>query len=123
MIHKSREYQVREWEGIAAELAGALTESSWTLCTGFVSGGVYYLNDSFGEDSAQEWALLIQDGMSGTYDQIESVTFSWIDKAAAEEHILAAHRNFGVGREPKPYETGLRPKITTDNAHVCHLCR
>ena len=44
----------------AEELARKLTESTWTLCTGFYVVGhdeYLFVNDSTHEDGAGEWAL------------------------------------------------------------------
>lgn len=59
------------------ELAEKLTQHSWTLCTAFRYGDIYFLNDSSGEDSAQEYAVFRKDA-EGRYVKIESYTCSWM---------------------------------------------
>ena len=56
MLHQKRIFGVGDIEGIE-ELAEKLTETTWTLCTGFRFQGLLFLNDSFTEDSAQEYAV------------------------------------------------------------------
>lgn len=93
------------------ELAEKLTGSTWTLCTGFELEGVLFLNDSFSEDSAQEYAVI----KAG--HQVESITFSWCDRPQAERHIRTILAGAGVDMGPS------RPKIDTSRRHSCHLCR
>jgi len=72
-------------------LAIALTEQTWCLCAAFCVEGhpdYLFLNDSTHEDGAGEFAVLKK--AHGGFIQIESVTFSWCDRARALEHILAA---------------------------------
>ena len=110
MIHNKRTFHV----GVVAtpeELAEKLTGSTWTLCTGFELDGVLFLNDSFSEDSAQEYAV-IKDG-----HQVESITFSWCDRPQAEQliqNIIAGH-SVDMGF--------VKPKIDANSRHSCHLCR
>ena len=68
MVHVKRRYHVRE-VATAEELAGELTRTTWSLCAGFALKGYLFLNDSFTEDSAQEYAVIIE-GL-----QVESITF------------------------------------------------
>jgi len=110
MIHGKRTFHV----GAVAtpeELAEKLTGSTWTLCTGFELDGVLFLNDSFSEDSAQEYAV-IEDG-----HQVESITFSWCDRPQAEQHIRTIIAGAGVDMGP------TRPKVDASSRHSCHLCR
>lgn len=58
-----------------------LTGSTWTLCTGWEHAGLWYLNDSTGEDGAQEYAVVYR-GV-----QIETITFGWDSEAEALRHI------------------------------------
>ena len=52
------------------ELVENLTERTWPLCTGFSLQEIFFLNDSFSEAGAQEYAV-VRDGR-----QIESLTVS-----------------------------------------------
>ncbi|MCH7549139.1 MAG: hypothetical protein IH969_06345 [Candidatus Krumholzibacteriota bacterium] len=87
MIHTKRRYNVAKVKDVE-ELAEMLTATTWTLCTGFGVEGYFVLNDSFTEDSAQEYAV-IKDGR-----QVESITFSWCSQkqaAQAIRHVLAGN--------------------------------
>ena len=57
MIHKNRCFGVGNVQTIE-ELAEKLTTATWTLCTGFRFQGLLFLNDSFTEESAQEYAVI-----------------------------------------------------------------
>lgn len=72
MLHRKRVWQIRDVE--AASLAVELLRChSWTECTGFRAAGTLWLNDSFGADGAQEYAVIREaDG-----HQIESITAIW----------------------------------------------
>lgn len=75
-----------------AQLAERLNNHSWTLCTGFECLGYLYLNDSFSEDSAQEYAVVRKSDLV----QVESITVSWmtqqrIAEFAAEIGSAEAH--------------------------------
>ncbi len=68
------------------ELAGKLTEQTWTLCTAFELAGYLFLNDSTSEDGAQEYAVVrVTD--AGVHIQVESITFSWCTRERALELI------------------------------------
>ena len=87
MIHRNRTYQVAEDVTSVSDLAERLTQHTWCLCTAFklvVGGGVpelLFLNDSFSEDGAQEYAVVCNGR------QVESITFSWCSQAEAHNHI------------------------------------
>lgn len=107
----------------AEELAEKLTQSTWTLCTGFYVASApryLFLNDATHEDGAAEFGVVAGD-MDGPHVQIESITFSWCTVAQALEHIrktLAgeydtssfAHTVDLVGRLDRP------------GKHRCPLC-
>ena len=69
MLHTTRRWQVVDVRGADA-LADKLTDFTWTLCTTFRCDRVLFLNDSFSENGAQEYAV-VRDGR-----QIDSITFS-----------------------------------------------
>lgn len=73
MFHPFRAFRVTDYTD-AATLAMALTEYSWTLCTGFRFAGYLLLNDAISEDGAQEFAVVRED----TMEQVESITASWM---------------------------------------------
>ena len=71
----------------AEELAHKLTESTWTLCTGFQLGEYVFLNDSTSEDGAQEYAVVKR--LSATqWVQLESIIFGWCTLERALNHVL-----------------------------------
>jgi len=74
MTH-SRKYKIAKITDVK-ELAKQIMTTQ-TLCMGFEHEGVLFLNDSFTEDSAQEYAIVIPQ-KDGSFAQTESVTFSWI---------------------------------------------
>ena len=114
MIHNKRKYNVDRVDS-AAELAEKLKQCTWCLCTGFELEGYLFLNDSFTEDSAQEYAV-IRDGR-----QLESITFSWCTPEDALAHIKAVLD----GRyDDVDYAYDVEPKIEPAAEHEpCPLCR
>jgi hypothetical protein len=109
MIHLDRTFFVTDVE-TAEDLAEKLTEQTWTLCTGFRLDNLLFLNDSFSEDGAQEYAV-IRDNR-----QVESITFSWVNSERALELIIWL-MNGGTT------DMGLFiPHIDTSPSHRCPLC-
>jgi len=108
MIHTKRRYCVRKVSS-SADLAEELTRCTWSLCTGFSLRGYLFLNDSFSEDSAQEYAV-ISNGR-----QVESITFSWCDCIQATRHIDDILADVHVDLGP------VSPR--TDHGRQCLLCR
>ena len=108
MVHRRRIYNIAKIESVE-ELAKAVTESVWTLCTGFELGGHLFLNDSFTEDSAQEYAV-VKDGR-----QVESITFGWCDRDRAAQHIrdILAGQQVDMG--------SASPRL--NHGQDCPLCR
>lgn len=91
MVHKSRKFSV--CLSTPEETAEKLVNHSWTLCSAFyvnVPGetdrGIYLVNDSFSEDSAQEYAVFRANPGSAELEQIESLTVSWYE---SPEKLLA----------------------------------
>ncbi len=82
MVHKNRAFGVADIED-DVELAKKLTEQTWTLCTGFRHKGYLYLNDSFSEDGAAEYAIVREKDRI----QVESITFGWCDLDKALRYI------------------------------------
>lgn len=108
MLHPMRRFNVVRIRSVE-ELAEQVTRYTWTLCTGFELDGYLFLNDSFTEDSAQEYAV-VKDGR-----QVESITFSWCTRYQAEKHVLdiLAGKVVDMG--------SVAPNLDHDT--VCHLCR
>lgn len=82
MVHTNRRHSVREFASIEAMVDGILRCATWTACTGFKASTLTLLNDSFTEDSAQEYAV----ARNGR--QIESLTVSWMDRARLMDLLL-----------------------------------
>ncbi len=84
MVHERRRFSVADIP-TPEELAHNLTHMTWCACNGFrlssPSGDILFLNDSFSENGAQEFAV----ARGGR--QIESITFSWCSEARALEFI------------------------------------
>jgi hypothetical protein len=117
LIHTHRIFHIAEDLTDIAALAESLTQHTWTLCTGFklvtdpAAPPLLFLNDSFSEDGAQEYAV-VRNGR-----QIESITFSWCSRAEAYNHIAYLVR--GGGLDLGPVTLRLEPSAT----HRCPLCR
>lgn len=88
MLHQKRVWAVSEVAS-PEELAEKLTSMTWCLCNGFKLDGMLFLNDATSENGAQEYAIVRE----LDYQQIESVTFSWIDQPQALKIIRAAVEN------------------------------
>lgn len=115
MLYPSRVHTLKEVTDIE-ELASLLTEHTWTLCTGFCLRAdertILFLNDSTGENGAQEYAVLDQAGV-----QSESITFGWCNHARAAElirFVLAGNlESMGC------YDL----HIDSNPKHLCRHCR
>lgn len=86
MMHSRRTFCVCPVE-TADELAEKLTAHTWTLCTAFRLRDYLFLNDSTGEDGAQEYAVVHAPTDRGPARQVESITFGWCDRAKALDYI------------------------------------
>ena len=98
MFHDRRTWVVVDVDG-PEHLAEKLTAQTWCLCNGFRLAGYLFLNDATHEDGAQEYGIVREaDGR-----QVETVTFSWCNRARAEEHIrlaIAGEYAEDLGRVP-----------------------
>jgi hypothetical protein len=84
-----------------------------TLCTGFRLGDTLWLNDSFSEDGAQEYAVL-RNGR-----QIESITVSWCKPDRLLDSIAQFHEGRAEGIDFGP----VALRLETPEAHGrCPLC-
>lgn len=110
VIHAKRRFAVSVVES-AEQLAEKLTEYYWTRCTGFQLFGLLFLNDSFSEDGAQEWAVY----RAGC--QLDTVTFSWCSRDRALEIIQNLLKREGEG------SSGVLPRTEPADQHgSCPLC-
>lgn len=85
MVHHKRRFCVKRVTSVE-ELVEQLHNHTWTLCTGFQIGKYLWLNDSFREDGAQEYAVFMPNDI-GMYIDIESITVSWCSIERLCEHI------------------------------------
>ncbi len=117
MIHTRRVFHIVEEVHSIADLAENLTQHTWTLCTAFKliaasdAEPLLFLNDSFSENGAQEYAV-IRAGQ-----QVESITFSWCSRGEAYNSIAWLTR--GGSEDYGPVEMHLEPAET----HSCVHCR
>jgi hypothetical protein len=109
VIHRNRTFTVADVSS-AEEVAQKVTEQSWTLCTGFRLCDLLFLNDSFSEDGAQEYAVIRDDR------QVETITFSWTSPARALE--LIEWLIDGGTSDMGPFS----PQIDDSPHHRCPLC-
>jgi hypothetical protein len=117
MIHHRRRFSVADI-ATAEELAQRVTGRTLCGCNGFRLAGYLFLNDSFSEDGAQEYAVyrVTEDG---SYVQIESITFGWCSEAEA----LAYIREIADGTNTMTLTTGEALTVQTPTEHGrCQLC-
>src|SRR5712692_270457 len=90
MLHHHRRFAVTVVPTMG-DLTEQLTQHTWTLCACFEYQGLLLANDSFSEDSAQEYAVYKE------ARQIESLTVSWMTRERLQE-VIEALRRGGVHR-------------------------
>jgi hypothetical protein len=120
MMHDKRRWGVGP-VGSAEDLAKKLTESTWTLCTGFYVAGhedYLFLNDATHEDGAAEFSI-VKRLADGSYLQVESVTFSWCSCVEALSHINHAISGQWDGQD---FARPVHPRLDPIEDHHCHLC-
>lgn len=119
MVHTKRVYCVGPVAS-PEELAEKLTRHTWTRCTGFELGGYLFLNDSFSEDGAQDYAVLKKPTTPGSLPcQVESITFGWCDYAQALDYM----RRVLAGEYDENGRTVPELSFQAPESHgTCHLC-
>jgi uncharacterized protein involved in tolerance to divalent cations len=119
MLHKSRRWGVTIVAS-AEELAEKLTEHDWTCCTGFDFGGFYWLNDSTSESGAQEYAVVVKTESGPILDQVETITFGWMNRAQALDRI----ERFVNGSHPyTEFDVVSRARVQKIGDHgACQHC-
>lgn len=113
MLHPDRGYQLHTCASLA-ELADMLTRCSWVTCQGLVLGAWTWLNDSFAGRSDEWAAVRTAPELDGMHEQCESVTFSAMDRARAEQWLsewYARDNQRGYTRVP------MHPHVTPYCAH------
>jgi hypothetical protein len=114
MVHNKRTFNITKIFEIT-DLAYKLTNITWTLCTGFEFQGYLFLNDSFSENGAQEYAVIKISEMI----QVESYTFSWMSKELAQIAI----GEIISGKSDDVLKIEVDPDLDYSNGHSCQLCR
>lgn len=121
-MHRNRRWGVVPVTS-AEELARKLTETTWTLCTGFYVVGhedYLFVNDSTHEDGAQEFAVLKGKIGSEEFTQLESITFSWARLDQACEFVQAA---ISGRMDDSEFAHPLKLHLETLADHGrCHAC-
>jgi hypothetical protein len=98
MLHRNRIWTIAPVAD-ANTLAEQLTQITWCCCNGFRLGNYLFVNDATCPDGAQEYAVLKPRG--DEYVQIESITFSWMNREQALDvirRVLAGefdHESYG----------------------------
>jgi hypothetical protein len=105
------------------DLARKLTQSTWTLCTGFYVDGhpdYLFLNDATHEDGAAEFAI-IKGGLDAKeHTQIESITFSWCSFEKALEYVQQA---LAGAMDHSSFARPVQPRLEPIDQHGrCPLC-
>lgn len=121
MMHNNRRWGLTEVES-AEKLAKMLTRNSQTLCSAFFVEGhdkYVFLNDATSEDGALEMAVVMRHP-SGSYVQVESITFSWCNPTEALAYIEdALAGKFDANECARP----VAPRIDPPKTHQgCRLC-
>lgn len=117
MLHSKRVWSVAPAES-AEWLAEKLTQHTWCGCNGFSLGGYLFVNDATCADGAQEYGVLRR--WDDHYEQIESLTFSWMNEAMALDII---RRVLSGEFDEERYGLVEASRIQTPQEHGrCHLC-
>jgi hypothetical protein len=96
---------------------------TWTRCTGFRIHGYLWLNDSFSEDGAQEYAVfkpVWEGGEQVGWDQIESITVSWCTPEKLRVYVyccIQGQWDVSVWHTPSVVQLNLE-----EADHHCALC-
>ena len=115
MFYEHRAYQLRDAQ-TADELAGLLTEHTWTLCAAFRLGELVFVNDASCEDGAQEYAVL----RAGR--QIESLTCSWATREQLRSVIDELAAGGGLDLGPARLDTNHPAPSAANPRGVCRYC-
>jgi len=118
MMHPERTFCIAQKESVE-DLARDLYTSQWTLCTGFHCEDHLFLNDSFSEDGAQEYAVFryAGDGDNGLWQQVESLTVSWM-KSSDEVQVYLREALESSMRIGEP----IKLRLEIPGVHRCYLC-
>lgn len=112
MVNK-RVWSLAEYSD-SEKMAEKLKDYSWTLCTGFKMGDYAFVNDSFSEDGAAEYAVV----NLKTMRQIESITFGWCSYYDTLKYIEEAV----MGRMDGVMSSPVNPSAFSHGKASCRLC-
>jgi hypothetical protein len=114
MIHTDRVFGITEVPDVKT-LANQLFHYTCTRCSGYQLGEYLFLNDSFSEDSKQEFAVFRITELD--YIKIESITISC--RNFTEHHLELA---LTVAMESKLNMGTYGLKLELAECHQCDLC-
>jgi hypothetical protein len=118
VYHRQRIWSVATVANVD-ELIDKLTSRCWTLCTGFRLGEYFFLNDAFGEDRSQEYAV-VKDLGQEQFLQIESVTVSAMDRSSLARDVAACLAGQWDGND---WALPVTPTLQSPHEHGrCPLC-
>lgn len=124
MVHTKRRFCVGDALTIDELAAKFDYTDTWTGCTGFrVREGArvfLFLNDSFTEDSLQEYGVCLEE--AGGVTQVESYTITWMrEKRSLVTHFRALVE--GLDRSHFPMRKAVLNPIESPQQHGrCHSC-
>lgn len=121
MLHADRIWVVSDVESVE-KLAHDLTLMTWCCCQAFrvVQHPRYvWVNDSTSPDGIQEFALVRIGLAKGSFQQLETVTFGWLDEKQATKLIKAA---INGDFDNSDWAREVRPILQTPQEHgtCCH---
>jgi len=119
MVHESRVYKVKKYDTVDLLMDDFERCTTWCLCNGFEAEGVILLNDSFSEDGAQEYAVIIpsQDRTSGT--QVDSITASWCEPGEMRKIFKESYLSY----VNEPSTSFMNTPVTLSLEHPDGVCR
>jgi len=113
MIHNDRIFGVDQISNIES-LALILFHYTWANCAGYQLGQYLFLNDSFGPDGAQEYAVFRISG--DQFIQIESITVDWCHSKEQLEKLLS------LSMQSKMCMKLQQLHLEDAATHHCHYC-
>jgi len=120
MVHDKRKYKVKKYDTVDLLMDDFERCTTWCLCNGFEAEGVILLNDSFSEDGAQEYAVIIpsQDRTSGT--QVDSITASWCEPG--EMRMIFEEQYLSLANDPCASQ-GMNTEVVLNLDHPEACCK
>lgn len=127
MVHANERYfsaaVVDTLDELAEKIAG--DNHRWVCCQGWVCGGLLFLNDSFGEESIQEYAVFLwpfpespQPHNLYPLHQLDSWTVDWIEPP---KFVEMARALVAENAAPIPRRTSAIVEFH-DSDYLCRHC-